>query len=382
MAQKLYNDTAVQDIADAIREKNGEPATTKYKIAEMGDAIRAIPSGGEKIEVKDASYMFYNGARLENKDDFKFTTSYVKSMFQNCNTAPEEDILSILENTDNTFINVTDTSYMFYYCKNLKDININFSSNPNSLKNLNNMFSGCSNLENVSFGNLFTAPKAENVSFMFNDCPKIQNFDFSIFTPSAPNNTKLFNLQRMFQNCTNLKSVIIPEDVSFFTNAKTTFNTSYMFSGCSNLERFVYKKDFPLKDSSAFMFQNCTNLEYVEIANPWQNGSETQNCSWNNMFDGCSNLKTIKIATGNRTQILYRKFTSSNIFRNCTSLETVIIDLGATNVFKLSNAEALTGVPTTCKFYVTDSAVNTYKTSTNWSSRASQIYPLSEYVEP
>ena len=41
---KRYQEPAVQDIADAIREKNGTSDT--YKIAEMGSAIRAIPSGG------------------------------------------------------------------------------------------------------------------------------------------------------------------------------------------------------------------------------------------------------------------------------------------------------------------------------------------------
>lgn len=40
MAKKLYEEASVQDIAAAIREKNG--TTTKYKVAEMGDAVRAI----------------------------------------------------------------------------------------------------------------------------------------------------------------------------------------------------------------------------------------------------------------------------------------------------------------------------------------------------
>lgn len=40
--KKLYEETAVQDIANAIREKNGEATT--YKIGEMGAAITAISS--------------------------------------------------------------------------------------------------------------------------------------------------------------------------------------------------------------------------------------------------------------------------------------------------------------------------------------------------
>lgn len=47
MAKKLYEEASVQDIANAIREKNG--GATKYKIAEMGAAVRAL-SGSEAIE--------------------------------------------------------------------------------------------------------------------------------------------------------------------------------------------------------------------------------------------------------------------------------------------------------------------------------------------
>lgn len=40
MAKKLYEEASVQDIANAIRAKNGSTAT--YKIAEMADAVLAI----------------------------------------------------------------------------------------------------------------------------------------------------------------------------------------------------------------------------------------------------------------------------------------------------------------------------------------------------
>lgn len=40
MAKKLYEEASVQDIAKAIREKNG--GTTKYTIGEMGTAVRAL----------------------------------------------------------------------------------------------------------------------------------------------------------------------------------------------------------------------------------------------------------------------------------------------------------------------------------------------------
>ena len=44
MALKLYNDTDIQNIADAIRSKNG--LTSVYKVSEMAAAISAIQTGG------------------------------------------------------------------------------------------------------------------------------------------------------------------------------------------------------------------------------------------------------------------------------------------------------------------------------------------------
>lgn len=43
MANKLYEESSVQAIAQAIREKNG--STDTYKVSEMAEAVRAIQTG-------------------------------------------------------------------------------------------------------------------------------------------------------------------------------------------------------------------------------------------------------------------------------------------------------------------------------------------------
>ena len=45
--KKLYEESSVRDIADAIREKNG--GTEKYKVAQMAAAVRGIASGGAEV---------------------------------------------------------------------------------------------------------------------------------------------------------------------------------------------------------------------------------------------------------------------------------------------------------------------------------------------
>lgn len=51
MANKLYEESSIQDIANAIREKTG--GTDTYLVAQMGDAIRDIPSGEQDIQYTD-----------------------------------------------------------------------------------------------------------------------------------------------------------------------------------------------------------------------------------------------------------------------------------------------------------------------------------------
>lgn len=48
MANKLYEESDIQDIAIAIREQNG--SSTKYTVSQMGDAVRAIQKGIEPTE--------------------------------------------------------------------------------------------------------------------------------------------------------------------------------------------------------------------------------------------------------------------------------------------------------------------------------------------
>lgn len=49
MAKKLYEESEIQDIADAIRAKNGSSDT--YTVSQMSTAIANLPSGGSAVEL-------------------------------------------------------------------------------------------------------------------------------------------------------------------------------------------------------------------------------------------------------------------------------------------------------------------------------------------
>ena len=163
----------------------------------------------------------------------------------------------IKEETDPTFIEVTDLTYLLYNCTELKAMpkiptTVRIMNNtflecnnlvetttiPNSVIDMTNTFSECTNLKTV-----FNIPESAKIlSGTFFDCSsltKIPNIPNSVvelgFTffgctsltsiPNIPNRVE--NKEQTFYNCTSLTTV--PEIPSSVTNMRETF------SGCSSL---------------------------------------------------------------------------------------------------------------------------------------------------
>ena len=87
-----------------------------------------------------------------------------------------------------------------------------------------------------------------------------------------------------------------------------------------------------------------------------------------------SNLQTVKLR-GDIQSI------GTSAFSNCRALESFVLDTTYTTDAATITTNTFTALPNNCKIYVPDAMVNTYKNATNWSTLASQIYPISEYVE-
>lgn len=85
MAKKLYEESSVQDIAAAIREKNG--TATKYKVAEMGAAVRAL-SGSEAVEWHQCPEAVRNYLANVTYDPSDYSTSQI------ANYAPADAVIS------------------------------------------------------------------------------------------------------------------------------------------------------------------------------------------------------------------------------------------------------------------------------------------------
>lgn len=85
MSKKLYEESSIQDIATAIREKNG--TATKYKVAEMGAAVRAL-SGSEAVEWHQCPEAVRNYLAAVTYDPGDYSTSQI------ANYAPADAVVS------------------------------------------------------------------------------------------------------------------------------------------------------------------------------------------------------------------------------------------------------------------------------------------------
>lgn len=86
MSKKLYEESSIQDIANAIREKNG--TTTQYKVAEMGAAVTALPNEDTITHADIPSYVKAEAlavaAKVKNVQNANTLTFFVISDPHHC----------------------------------------------------------------------------------------------------------------------------------------------------------------------------------------------------------------------------------------------------------------------------------------------------------
>lgn len=171
MANKLYEESYIQDIASAIRLKNGTSNT--YLVSEMGDAIRAIEgSGSPSMELLlQEKTITENGEYIADDGYDGFSSVVVAVTTSGGNESVNDKFKSLVNRT------ITEVA-----ADDLGDITIIAGS----------AFYDCSSLVSVTIPNSVTT------------------IDYSAF-----------------RNCTSLSSIIIPSKVAKIAN--------YAFYGCTSL---------------------------------------------------------------------------------------------------------------------------------------------------
>ena len=215
MSKVLVNETSLNGIAAAIREKNGE--TTKYKPSEMAAAITAlvIGGGGGSGEGDEGVRLHWEGNLSKwsgtgiwewyfEKYGDKITTANITALQDALQNLPNIEALPFVLNCKKgTSVSLGST---FMGCSNLKTIGKIVNCNCSGFSNI---FSSCYNLREL---------------------PVFENFTFD--TSSYSSNTA----RSAFSSCRSLRSV--PEELlNKLGNEKATSNIySGIFSGCNTLD--------------------------------------------------------------------------------------------------------------------------------------------------
>ena len=178
--------------------------------------------------------------------------------------------------------NIENMSFMFYNCKNLKNIIGIGELNLSNVEAIQSMFSGCESLVSLDISN-WDVSNVGNMYCLFNECKKLVSLNLSSWDVSS-----VYDMKYMFQNCYNLTNLYISEwdvsgvnDMSFMFycckslksldisnwNVQNTMDMDYMFYGCkllSDMDISNWEPPINLKGFYAtFMFNNCNNYHNI-----------------------------------------------------------------------------------------------------------------------
>ena len=243
--------------------------------------------------------------------DFSLVTD-MSYMFHNCSNLKN---ISFLENLD--LSRVTDMSYMFFGCRVLSEVNISCSG-TSQLTNTSYMFSDCYQLTDLDVSD-FDTSSVTNMSNMFAGCG-LTSLDVSGF-----DTTNVTNMSGMFAGCGGLTSL----NVSAFDTANVT-DMSYMFSGCNRLTSLdVSGFDTSNVTDMSYMFSRCNRLTSLDVS-----GFDTTNVTnMSNMFSGCSGLTSLDVSDFDTTNVT----NMSGMFSSCSGLTSLDVSgFDTTNVTNMS----------------------------------------------
>ena len=187
-------------------------------------------------------------------------------------------------------------------------------------------FNGANNVFNGSRTKFYVNNTQVTNLIIPSDITRLKSFTFfsaaTITSVTIPSTVRSINGGFTFRY-SGLRNVTVPSSV-------TSWNGSHTFANCRSLTRATLNNKSQI---SSYAFSNCTSLTGITFED---NIKSIANCA----FQGCTKLASV----------------------TCNSTTPPTID-----------STSFEGVPSTCKFYVPCSAVNTYRTASVWSDYASQI---------
>ena len=194
---------------------------------------------------------------------------------------------------------LTDYSYMFNGCVNLKNVSI--SSSSSSVTTTANMFITCRTLTTVP---LFNTISVTSMANMFNGCT-------ALTTVPLFNTASVTLMSSMFSGCSSLTTVPL-------FNTASVANINNMFNGCTALTTVPLFNTASVTNMSS-MFTACSSLSVLPALNA---ATVSSSANLSTIFGTCVNLSKIAM-----TGFIFT-FSVTALKLSKTSLELLFSNLG------------------------------------------------------
>ena len=254
--------------------------------------------------VEDMSGMFFFCTELKTVDVSGFDTSKVvdmNTMFGLCMSLTELDVSGF------DTANVKDMSYMFNYCSSLAALDVS-GFNTSKVADMSYMFEGCISLAGLDVSS-FNTSSVRDMNSMFYNCNSLTRLATGGFDTS-----NVTDMYYMFGECTSLTSV----DVSGFNTSKV-IDMEGMFMNCASLTGLNVSSFDTSKVTTMYaMFYNCSSLTSLDVS-----GFDTSKVTdMSYMFGQCTNVTYLDVSgfdTSSVTEV-------EGMFVNCTKLTGLNLD--------------------------------------------------------
>ena len=186
--------------------------------------------------------------------------------------------------------NLTNTSYMFYCCKNLTKITFTIKGlNTSNVNTMEGMFNGCEKLEKLNLSTFGTS-KVTNMQDMFYGCDSLTSLNVSNF-----NTSNVKNMKRMFYRCSSLKELNL-----YNFNTVNVTSMEEMFCGCNRLTYLnVSNFDTSKVENMGGMFFCCNSLTSLNLSN-----FNTNKVTYmGGMFNGCNSLTSLNLSNFDTSKV-------------------------------------------------------------------------------
>ena len=261
-------------------------AVPVYASFNQADSLLTISTAAKRMEIEDATKMFYNLKSLRSIDFGNFeinaTTTNLNSMFSCCTSLTSLDVANW--NTEN----VTDMEHLFSVCESLEEIDV-ANWNTENVLDMSRMFWCCFSLTTLENAN-WNTKNVVDMEGLFGHCTLLKTLNITNWDVA-----QVLYMDCMFQGCSSLTSLDI-------ANWKTdnVINMAAMFSWCPSLSILNAANWNTIKVTNmSEMLYGCHSLTMLNISN-W---SFNDNNYMDSMFHNCaSDSQACKITSSPETK--------------------------------------------------------------------------------